>query len=65
MQNLKPFTHESDRKHNAFSSVSSDPLCGLEEVKFNDWLERHTKNLLYNVPTMEADVESDDESEEG
>lgn len=63
LRNLKPFTHESDRKHDAFPSVSSDPLCDLEEVKFNDWLKRHTKNLLYNVPTMEADVESDDESE--
>lgn len=62
LRNLKPFTHKSDRKHTSFPSVSSNPLCDLEEVKCNDWLKRHKKNLLYNVPTMEDDthVESDE-----
>ena len=63
LRNLKPFTHQSDRKHTSFPSVSSNPLCDLEEVKFNGWLKRHKKNLLYNVPTMEDEIESD-ESEE-
>lgn len=65
LHNLKPFTYESGRKHTSFPSVSSDPLCDLEEGKFNDWLKRHKKNLLYNVPTMEGYAENNDESDEG
>ena len=60
LHNLQPFTHKSDRKHTSFKSVSSDPLCDLEEVKFNEWLKRHKKNLLYNVPTVDGDLESDE-----
>ena len=54
LRNLQPFTHKSDRKHTSFESVSSDPLCDLEQVKFNEWLKRHKKDLLYNVPTVDS-----------
>ena len=60
LHNLQPFTHKNDRKHTSFESVSSDPLYDLEEVKFNEWLKRHKKNLLYNVPTVDGDLESDE-----
>ena len=28
----------------------------------NEWLKRHKKNLLYNIPTVDGDLESDDDN---
>ena len=64
LHDLKPFTCKSNRKHNSFPDMSSNPLNDLDDNKFKEWLKRHKKNLLYNVTTMEDDAEEESSDED-
>ena len=56
----KPFEDINDRCHEGFTDVSSDTLATLNEAAFNEWLDRHKKNIVKHGP---VDVLSEDEDE--
>ncbi len=55
---LKPFEDIDDRCHEGFTDVSSDILATLNEAAFNEWLDRHKKDIVKYGP---VDVFSEDE----
>jgi hypothetical protein len=55
---LKPFKDFDDRCHEGFTDVSSDTLATLNEAAFNEWLDRHKKDIVKYGP---VDVLSEDE----
>jgi hypothetical protein len=57
---LKPFENINDRCHEGFTDVSSDTLATLNEAAFNEWLDRHKRNIVKHGP---VDVLSEDEDE--
>ena len=47
---LKPFVSINGRFHEGFEDVSSDPLATLDKAAFNDWLNKHKKNITRDGP---------------
>ena len=60
LQKLKPFSLIPGRSHSSFVGISADPLNDLDEKKFEEWLQRHQKNISIHFPTL-GDGESSDE----
>ena len=52
LRSLRPFNVEADRTFESFVGISHDPTHSLDKIKFNEWIERHKKNILlhYSVP---------------
>ena len=57
LQKLKPFFLVPGCSHSSFVGISADPLNYLDE-KFNEWLQRHQKNISLHFPTH-GDEEND------
>ena len=58
---LKPFEDINDQCHEGDTlATSSDTLATLNEAAFNEWLDRHKKNIVKHGP---VDVLSEDEDE--
>ena len=56
---LKPFASINGRFHEGFKDASSDPLATLDKAAFNDWLNKHKKNITKHGPvdTLEDEDE--------
>ena len=57
---LKPFSSINNRCHEGFADASSDTLATLDKAAFNDWLNRHKKNIIKHGP---VETLSEDEDE--
>jgi hypothetical protein len=47
---IKPFESIDGRLHECFKDMSSDPLATLDNAAFNDWLNKHKKNITKHGP---------------
>ena len=50
LRSLRPFNVEDDRTFESFVGISHDPTHSLDKIKFNEWIERHKKNILLHYP---------------
>ncbi len=47
---MKPFASINGRFHECFRDASSDPLATLDNAAFNEWLNRHKRNITKHGP---------------
>ena len=62
LKKLKPFSPQPGRTHASFTRVSSNPLEGFNEQKFDEWLKRHQRNIAVHFPAADTDSSEDDEN---
>ena len=43
--------------------ISADPLNDLDEKKFEEWLQRHQKNIPLHFPTLDDGENGDKEND--
>ena len=55
---VRPFRKEDDRNFESFVGISHDPTHTFDELKFNEWIERHKKNILVHYPVMDENEQS-------
>jgi hypothetical protein len=60
LRSLRPFREEG-RSFETFVGISHDPTHSLDKVKFEEWIDRHKKNIVLHYPaTQEAERSSED-----
>jgi hypothetical protein len=60
LRSLRPFREEG-RSFETFVGISHDPTHSLDKVKFEEWIDRHKKNIVLHYPaTQEAEQSSED-----
>ena len=50
---LKPFASINGHFHEGFKDASSDSLATLDKAAFDDWLNKHKKNITKYGPVVE------------
>ena len=56
---LKLFSSINNRCHEGFTDASSDTLATLDKAAFNDWLNRHKKNIIKHGPVETSEDEDE------
>ena len=57
---LRPFKEVAGRHFESFQDISADPTKKFDRVKFQTWLDRHTKNMLLHYPVFDNDEDDED-----
>ena len=60
LRELRPFKEVAGRHFESFQVISANPTKKFDRVKFQTWLDRHTKNILLHYPVFDKEDVFDD-----